>query len=269
MNKIIIEGLIKIKQAVRELGLHNDDKNAQFGAFASEAKLIETFDKAVKKVQEREKDFTATVITLPATVGILPDHQRQVAYKDKYGNEKNRFMTGVIVSFTYFIYVNGDSYQGVFQMSGEDDNDMSFAAGKAATYGKRIFLLKLMDLTSAGLDPERVENKREREQEAPKPATPAYTGRPSRSPEAKAALKEGEIEIKDYKAEDVVLTDPGKEHTFAENVMIEQCEKLSNEKPDKYEKLAKAYTTKYKKELKFAELDNSQLKTALTFLEAN
>lgn len=50
--------------------------------------------------------------------------------------------------------MDGESFDFSVVGVGSDMNDASFAQGKANTYSKRYLLLKLLDLTNDGLDPE-------------------------------------------------------------------------------------------------------------------
>lgn len=88
-----------------------------------------------------------------------------------------------------------------------------------------------MDLTSAGLDPERVENKRERAPEAP-----AYTGRPSRSPEAK--------EAKEAKETPTPTPEAPKQAPTTYNELVSELSDLAMNKPAAFNELSINYSKK-------------------------
>lgn len=86
----------------------------------------------------------------------------------EYGSENlsfywGRFITSLLDKTTAIVEVKAiwklgdDTHEDVISMAGSDLNNISFAAGKAITYGKRYYLAGMLGLGSEDLEPDNPE----------------------------------------------------------------------------------------------------------------
>lgn len=162
-NWELMKNLALIKQAVRVVGAKTTDKGQYKNDFLSEKATWDVWYNAIDHVKKQFKDdFNADILffigdSTPIKASEFKEYYKEVQDYNKGGlvkNQKVLSLSTVKTEIKYVIIINGETMEGSFWALGEDDNDIAFANGKGITYHIRVFLQKLLGISSKGLEPE-------------------------------------------------------------------------------------------------------------------